>query len=811
MDSFSASSDPSRPQGEFRDPGADSSSLSTLGRGLKAIKQRDYETAIAELETVCQTATDESTLVKAQMGLVVSYARKGERRMAIALCKPLCTHSSEQVKRWAIQIMESLERSPASSDRVPQPTELTPTDDDITQLAPGDETGFAPLDQDETGFVPIMPAPPRPSFPRRPAPSSGSVTQLQTETVLYPSSPVTPTAAESETAVQDARVEPPSPSDALAPSNPLVPPAEASSYKPEWHNADRAQRWVDLVELKPVELRIVQIVTLVSIVILPGLLTQLSLDFVYGTLSFLRISYANPPNVFVLVTVITIVLFILGGSPWLLHWVLRRVYNVQTLNSDVLARRSPEAMRVLKRIYAQRRSPLPALELLPINAPVTLSYGLLPSQSYLVVSQGFLDQLQGDEMAAAIVVECSHLLNGSAAVLAGVTTVLHVPYLLYWRLATWGDRLAPSVLSLPLGWLASLCYGIFWLLQIPGYWLCRHRQFRGDRFAVSATGNPNGLTRAILKQAIGISRSIGQQRESIPVLEGCRLLMPLDDRTAMTIGSLHAHAPLAPILHWDVASPYRRWFLVRQSHALLGERLAWLEKCARSWRLEPELEFPTAKPQARSRSKALLEAAPLLGLPLGLGFGLGVWLVGLVFPLIGVYELGSLWGDRSILWGCSLVGLGFGLFMQINARFPTIRSYSLEDAPSVPDLLTDPLALPIDSYPVRLQGTLLGYRGFRNALEQDLSIKSDQGTFKLRFLSPFGTFGNLFPQVHPHDYAHTRVTVQGWLRRGALPWIDVDTITPQRGRLSRSGHPIWVTLMATLSVAAGLFIILRGG
>jgi Zn-dependent protease with chaperone function len=822
MDSFSASSDSSQMQGEFfAEPEALQSSLSALGRGLKAIKHRDYETAIAQLETVCQSATDEGSLLKAQMGLVVAYARKGERRLAIALCKPLCTHSSEQVKTWAAEMMENLSRVPRS----PQPS----ASEAETQLHPDDQTGFVPMADAETGFVPLepppaRPQPPKPKPPRRSRPSSPP-TLLQTETTLNPATPSETAIAPEPVAADPVPVAPgvqDPPSEPAAPFSPAatVPdphselPSKALSTdladRPLWRNAGRAQRWAALPEPNVTELRIVQVITLAGFIVWVWAIAQVSINLLYSLLQSARITYAPPPSLFLVIAVI------LGMGmavfPWVLHWILQRVHGLQPFPVDSLLRRSPEAVRALKRLAAQRRSPLPTLGLLPTAAPLALAYGLIPSQSHIAVSQGLLEQLNDDEIAAVILGEQAHLSNGSAAVLGSVALWVYVPYLLYWRLATWGDRFKQPLISAPLAALASLFYGLFWLMQLPGYWLCRYRQSLSDRQVLSITGNPNGLTRALVKQSVGVSRAIQYQRESVPLLEGLRLLTPLSDRAALPWGSLYSRAALPPLLAWDTSNPYRRWFVLRQSHVPLGERLARLDQCARQWRLPSELDWPmTPRATGRSRSAILLQVSPLLGLPLGLAFALCIWLAGVLAPLIGLYSLAPLWGDRSILWGCGAIGFGFGLFLQINAFFPTIRSYNLQDAPSMAELLSDPATLPLDSHPVKLQGTLLGHRGLRNALEQDLAIKTHQGNFKLRFVSPLGSLGNLWNRSNsPHDHVGKEVIVQGWLRRGVIPWIDVDTLAPQRGRLIRSGHPVWVTLLATLSVAVGLFIILRG-
>ena len=74
---------------------------SFLEAGLAALKQGNYPTAIAHLETVCQTQVSVPSQVKAQMGLVVAYERSGKISKAIALCQALVNSTNPQVREWA--------------------------------------------------------------------------------------------------------------------------------------------------------------------------------------------------------------------------------------------------------------------------------------------------------------------------------------------------------------------------------------------------------------------------------------------------------------------------------------------------------------------------------------------------------------------------------------------------------------------------------------------------------------------------------------------------------------------------------------
>jgi hypothetical protein len=157
-----------------------------------------------------------------------------------------------------------------------------------------------------------------------------------------------------------------------------------------------------------------------------------------------------------------------------------------------------------------------------------------------------------------------------------------------------------------------------------------------------------------------------------------------------------------------------------------------------------------------------------------------------------------------------LIGFSIGTLLRINAFFPDIRSTNLQENPALTTLLSDPARLPADSQPVRLRGKLLGRSGIRNWLVQDLLLQTDDGLIKLHYLSQLGAAGNLL--LHPHrpdTLVQRSVTVTGWFRRGATPWIDVDTLQPQRGTTFRSGHPLWSTLLAIAAALLGIFCILQ--
>jgi hypothetical protein len=172
-----------------------------------------------------------------------------------------------------------------------------------------------------------------------------------------------------------------------------------------------------------------------------------------------------------------------------------------------------------------------------------------------------------------------------------------------------------------------------------------------------------------------------------------------------------------------------------------------------------------------------------------------------------------MWGDRGIIIGCLPIGLSIGIFIRINAFFPDSKPATSLNNPNLPDLLANPTALPINSQPLNLKGKLLGRRGISNWLGQDLILHLPTGLVKLHHVSRLGAVGDLLlrPTINPTDLLGRYLFVTGWFRRGANPWIDIDILRTQGGKISRSSHPVWSTLLASVATAWGVYMIVAAG
>ncbi|MEG4281667.1 zinc metalloprotease HtpX [Microcoleus sp. A006_D1] len=803
---------------------ADSSLKQSLEAGLAALKQKDYQSAIALLESVTETAANQPPGIRAQMGLVAAYKATGNIKKAIALCTSLTKIPNTQVKTWADRTLTEL-----TPPRPPKPAEtLTETGfvafnsatESAKKTVKGDglrPASLRPTPDQKTGFSPLEPtsAPGNTKSPHISPPPPPPKPAISTETTPY-----------TET------------SDENSPGSPT------DTYQLTWREAGRVKSPRPLKQLKLLEFRVQAVASAIALFFLARFVLQFLLTNTNSLLVqlyiFTRLPIFAPIQLFYRDPT-PFVQFVFGlllaSSPWLTDALLKLFCGIDTLRGSVLSKHSKEASRVLRSFCTKQNMPVPVLKLLPLNVPVAFSYGCLPRFARIAVSQGLLDQLTDDEIAAIFARELAHIAHWDFAPMSLAMLVIQIPYLIYWQTAYWGERLCDLMtidflrrtVRVVTAAISATSYGIYKLLRWPMLWLSRRRVYFSDRTSAEITGNPNGLTRAIAKIAIGIAANVEQQKQTSFFLESFDLLLPVGVGQAVTLGSAALHAPLEQILLWDVTNPDRTWLTINNSHPLVGERLKLLELYAQFWKLETELDLASLSPEQPKKaklslfnsilefkeSKLFLQGAPFFGIPMSLGMVALLWLIGWIFSRTSIWLLDWLVGDRSILWGCLPIGFCLGTLMRINYFFPDITPRETT-SPSLPEILSNPETLPIDAQPVQISGQLLGRAGIENWLGQDLILQTATGLVRLHYVSRFGPIGSLYPflikeTTRPSDLIGKPVVATGWLRRGGTVAIDLESLRSQSGRVSDSGHPIWSAILAFAAAVWGAYIILQGG
>jgi len=751
---------------------------SSLEAGLIALKQGNYQTAIAQLEPIAKSQSNATASLQAQVGLVMAYARTGEVSKAIAISQNLIESNNPQVQEWATRALEHL-------------TKRKKPDQESKNV----ETGFVAFDNSTPDSTPDSPP----------------VTPSVTPTLEEPNDQVIETKSDDTPAMMPlarlkATVATPLPPPA-APLNGFMGSVTRTQAKLfgviYWRQAQRAKAWQPLRKPKLIPLRLLSAGTFIALFWVIRAILKLAMGFINQTLvklpylEPLQLLYRDPTKLLLIVLVI-----FLGLSPWLLDLLLAKLYGQREFPKDVLNAHSREAVRVLQRCCQQRHWPLPKLRILPMAAPIILTYGSLPRNARIVVSQGLLEQLADDEIATIYATQLGHIAHWDFAVMSLLLLVTLPTYKLYQQVSKWGDKIS-GIWRWPLTILASLIYGVWCLLTGTALWLSRLRLYYSDRVAAEITGNPNALIRALLKIAIGIAADIEKQEHTSWQLESLNLLTPVSHQQSLSLGTIASNLSFESFLKWDTANPYRRWFTINNSHPLIGDRIERLCQIARHWHLDTEVHF-SSEPSKVKRQSFLLQIAPWLGIPLGLLFAALVWLAWQLAFALKFLNLKWIYEDWSFITGCLLIGFSIGTVMRINPFFPDIKPATVQTDNSLPNLLSDPSALPIDSISVRLVGKLLGRQGTSNSLAQDLILQSSAGLVKLHHISWLGH------SVNHQDMIGRQIIVTGWFRRGATPWIDIQTLETQSGKTIHSPHPIWSIFLAVAAQAWGAYVFLTG-
>ncbi|MGB3291876.1 MAG: M48 family metalloprotease [Phormidesmis sp.] len=739
-----------------------------LETGRTAYRSGDYAQAIATFQTLIQSASS-AYRTKAAVGLVRTYMAQQDWPKAKALCQKISRSSAVSVQQWAADTLLKID-SHISPPEATQGTVIA---------------SAAPPAQNLSGFQPIQPA--------------ASIFHYAYLNGDNGDEPLAQAAVEA-------------PIEAADDENALP---DATPQSCDWSAAERLSKGRSLGKIKRGKLWAAQIAAGAT---LYGLLHYLIQGTVASANSYLRfldrllpLSIGQLPglsgwlNGYLLAGLVGLVI----TSPWLWDLVLRLSAGRQAFSNQSLRMHSPEAATLLGTRCHQRNWPFPTLWKLPTEVPLIFSYGWLPRNARLVVSEGLLAQLEADEIAALVGYEIVHWRSGYWALLSAQGLLLQLFHQIYWQLALWGNK-RPKKFSLAAGVLANLSYSVFWLMRLPALWVSRLRTYYGDRRATELTGNPNGLARALLKLSSGLAVSVEQQQYTPAIVERMALVLPVSADLARH--RLYGHWPLSQLFAWDSLNPVRSWMSVSDPHPPLGDRLHLIAAYAQHWQLaHPALQTaaPTQRRKALSQrewSNLIAQGMPFFGMAFGLLVGIGLWLVGALADGLNQPALGWMYRDKGLLLCCLLMGAGIGNLLRINRFFPDL-SFNMPPSDDLPQRLSDPNLLPISSLPTKLSGILIGRPGLANWLGQDLLLKTSSGLLKLHFFSIFGPLGNALPGQKPTALIGQSIQILGWFRRGHQPWLDIDKVRLSSQRSPQAAHPLFSLLLTAIAIGLGLWLL----
>ena len=488
-------------------------------------------------------------------------------------------------------------------------------------------------------------------------------------------------------------------------------------------------------------------------------------------------------------------------SPFLMDLTQKWLYKTRWVSLAEIESESPETAQLIEKVCTDKKLKQPRLGIIDDQNPTAFTYGSLPNNARLVVSQGLFTYLDDEEIATVYAHELGHIVHWDFAVMTLASTLVQITYLIYITAKNVGRRGGNEKLKDAAGSAAIVAYifcliGTYLLL-----YLSRTREYFADHFAAETTGNPNALSRALVKIAYGILEESKLSAEPSPLIEGTRALGIYDYKAAASTGTAYrltsdAHK-LGRIFLWDMFNPWSWWMELSSTHPLTGKRVRALSNYAEQLGLDSEFDMGRVIGEKIKLSKRklygnfvvdlLLFAAIPIGLMLGLLIGIAI--------------------DRIIpnaLFAFPLLGLGIGIFLRSWVMFP---NYQQTEKSDILTLMSNPYTSSLRGQPVQLNGELIGRGDAGYQFGSDLKLQDQTGMIYLHYASRLGSIGNFFfGMKRVKHLLGSEVKMTGWFRRGVAPWVDMRRLETESGTTVNSFHRLWSFIFAGGAIIGGFYL-----
>jgi len=490
-------------------------------------------------------------------------------------------------------------------------------------------------------------------------------------------------------------------------------------------------------------------------------------------------------------------------SPFIMDMVQALLYQTRWVKLTEIERYSPEAAQLIKRVCNQQKIQVPRLGIIDDQNPTAFTYGALPNGARLVVSKGIFTYLDDDEVATVYAHELGHIAHWDFAVMTLASTLVQITYLIYIFAKDVGDRFGDRAKK-ALESASMLAYVFYVAGTYILLYLSRTREYYADHFAAEVTGNPNALSRALVKIAYGILEESKTAEQPSRLMEGTRALGIYDAKAAGTTGTAYQVATdpskIGRVFLWDLFNPWGWWMELSSTHPLTGKRVRALGNYAEQLGLDVEYDMAAVVAEGNRLNKQRLYKGFAVDLVLSLAEWIGV-VIGLAIGIV----LFSVFGWWKALLSFPLILFGIGVLIKIQISYPGMNRAK---ETNILELMSDPYASPLRAQAVKLAGAIIGRGDAGSVAGSDLKLQDNTGLILLRFASRFGPIGNfLFGANQVKPLIGNEVRVSGWFRRGVMPWVDLNKAITESGKKVDSFPTFWPVILGLGSIALGVFVI----
>ncbi len=513
----------------------------------------------------------------------------------------------------------------------------------------------------------------------------------------------------------------------------------------------------------------------------------------------------NPTNHFFLVIfytlLINIAIFI--AAPCLMDFINWLMYKTRWVTITEIEEKSPESAALIRRICQEKNLKQPYLGIIDDENPTAFTYGSLPNSARLVVSKGLFTYLDDDEIATVYAHEIGHIVHWDFAVMTIASTLVQITYLIYTFADQMGKNNRDNKEKDSLASAALVAYIFYIIGTYLLLYLSRTREYFADHFAAEVTGNPNALSRALVKIAYGILEESKSDKTPSRLLEGTRALGISDRTTAISTGTAYRIASdsqqISRVFLWDLFNPWAWWMELNSTHPLTGKRIRALSNYAEQLGLDTEFNMGRIVAEGRHLNKTKLYSNFLLDLVLYSAEFLGIFIGLLIGIVLFKYKL-------MLFIACPLLGLGIGIILKTLVMFP---NYQQAEETDILTLMADPYSSPLRGKPTKLVGKLIGRGDAGYIFGSDIQFQDKTGLVFLRYASRFGPIGNfLFGMTRVKSLIGMQTNTLGWFRRSITPWIDLIQITTENGTIVNSYHRFWSFVFGGGAIILGIVLLI---
>ena len=495
-----------------------------------------------------------------------------------------------------------------------------------------------------------------------------------------------------------------------------------------------------------------------------------------------------------------LVQFLLG--PVIMDLSLRWFYTMDWITPKKLP---AHLSKFVEQVCEKSNMKFPRFGLIRDGAPNAFTYGHIPSNARIIITQGVLDLLDEKEVEGVVAHEIGHAKHWDMLLMTVAQLVPLVLYFLYRsmvRVRTKGEGKGAQYREA----IAIGAYVLYIISQYVVLWFSRTREYHADRFAGEVTGRPNDLATGLVKIAYGLAGQEKTKKEKEEKEEKVERSVGLEAIGAMGIFDPGVARALAITSHmgavsdeelrkfpdktallgamrWDLWNPWAKFYELNSTHPLVANRLNYLGEQAVAMDQEPYVVFNLRRPESYwdeffiDLIMLLLPILAFIGPALIALFTGQSWLFGVAFMAMGAAMIGKIF------------------FSHPRKVFPKM---------SVAGLLRKVKVSGVRSVPATLKGRIIG-RGVPGLIwSEDFVMKDETGIIFLDYRQPIRLWEFFFGLMRGQELQDKEAEVTGWYRRSPVPYVELDTLTVNRK--TRRCYVYHIRIVVAVLLIVGGFI-----